>query len=152
MADYLLWFLVGVGFLLAEMLLPGFIVIFFCLGSWVAALSCVFTSNLSIQIGVFIVASLVTLFTLRRIFLRTFAGQTKGGVDEELASSKIGKTAEVTKAISPHKEGEIKCMGSFWRAVSDKEIGVGRAVTITSTATGDGMTFNVQPVGGGDNE
>jgi len=41
MSPALIWFLIGIGFLIAELALPGFVLIFFCLGSWVAALAAV---------------------------------------------------------------------------------------------------------------
>lgn len=147
MPAYLIWFLIGVAFLLAELALPGFIVIFFCIGSWVAALLSWLTDMaVQYQVLVFLVSSLLSLFTLRRLFLRTFGGQAKGDPDQEMRETRIGKTGEVTKAIGPHSPGEIKCLGSFWRAVADEDIGEGESVIILEVASEDGLTYKVQPV------
>ena len=58
---------------------------------------------------------------------------------------KIRKTAVVTKKITPKEPGEIKAMGSFWRAVADMEIKQGQSVLIESQESGDGLTFKVKP-------
>lgn len=150
MALYLIWFLIGVGFLLIELVMPGFIIIFFCLGAWVAAAVAFLTElTLQYQVGIFVVASLVSLFTLRKLCIRTFIGQSKDNLDEGMADARLGKTAEVTRDIGPHSPGEIKFSGSFWRAVADEDIASGAAVVIESVATEDGLTYKVKPVGGG---
>lgn len=143
----LIWFLVGVGFVIAELLVPGFILIFFAAGSWIAALATLLTGvGLTSQILVFIVSSLILLFTLRKYSLKTFKGRVRGNVDADLADSKIGKTAIVTQTITPHGPGEIKFMGSFWRAVADMEIEEGQSVLIVSQESADSLTFKVIPV------
>jgi membrane protein implicated in regulation of membrane protease activity len=42
--------------------------------------------------------------------------------------------------------GEIKVMGSFWRAVAELEIEEGQSVLIESQESEDGLTFKVKPV------
>ncbi|MFW5735507.1 MAG: NfeD family protein, partial [Oceanidesulfovibrio sp.] len=76
MSATLIWFLVGVAFLVAELLLPGFILLFFFLGSWLTAAVVYFFPGLSLewQIAGFLVSSLAFLFSLRRLALRTFSG------------------------------------------------------------------------------
>lgn len=147
LSPQLIWFLVGVAFLIGEMALPGFILIFFTAGSWITALVTL-TTNISVtgQVIVFVVNSLILLFALRRYSLKTFKGSTRDDVDDRYMDAKIGQTAQVTKAISPHVVGEIKAMGSFWRAVADEDIAEGSAVTIDSQASEDGLTFKVKPL------
>jgi len=41
--------------------------------------------------------------------------------------------------------GEIKIMGSFWRAISDIDIKEGQSVLIASQESEDGLTFKVTP-------
>ena len=143
----LIWFLVGVAFLIAELAVPGFILIFFAAGSWVTAVTVWFIDmDLTQQILVFTISSLVLLFTLRKYGLKTFKGTTLHDIDDDYRDSKIGKTAMVTKAIAPHQEGEIKVMGSFWRAIADTEIEAGRSVIIESQTSEDGLTFKVKPL------
>ena len=143
----LIWFLVGVVFLIAELLIPGFILIFFTAGCWIAGLTVWLTDiALSIQILIFIISSLVLLFSLRNYSIKTFKGTIRDDLDDHYADSKIGKTAIVTKVISPSIPGEIKVMGSFWRAISDINIEEGQSVLIASQESEDGLTFKVKPL------
>ena len=143
----LLWFLVGVAFLIAETIMPAFILIFFTAGCWITALVVwLFDIGLTNQILIFLVASLILLFTLRKYSLKIFRGKTPDDIDDHYTDSKIGKTAIVTKKIIPNLPGEIKVMGSFWRATADEEIEEGISVIIEKQESEDGLTFNVKPV------
>ncbi len=145
LSSSLIWFLVGVAFLIAELAVPGFILIFFTAGSWIAALvTWLFDIELTSQILIFLVSSLILLFTLRKYSLKIFKGKTRDGVDDHYTDSKIGKTAIVTKTITPNMPGEIKVMGSFWRAISDINIEEGQSVLIRSQESEDGLTFKVK--------
>lgn len=149
----LLWFLTGAGLLIAEMMIPGFILIFFAVGSWITALAAwLMDVHLTTQIVIFIISSIVLLFSLRKLALKTFKGTTSDQADDQYADSKIGKRAIVTKEIHPHVAGEIKVMGSFWMAVADMEIEAGASVIITDKTSEDGLTFKVRPLEGGNNE
>jgi len=143
----LIWFLIGVAFLIAEIAISGFILIFFTAGCWIVALvTWLFDFELTIQILVFIVSSLTLLFTLRKYSLKIFQGKTRDSVDDHYTDSKIGKTAIVTKTISPNMPGEIKAMGSFWRAIAEEAIEEGQTVLIESQESEDGLTFWVKPL------
>lgn len=145
----LIWFLVGVAFLIAELALPGFILIFFTAGCWIVAISVwILDIELTNQIVIFIVSSLILLFTLRKYCMKVFKGQARNIIDDKYAESKIGKTAIVTKKIFSAVPGEIKVMGSFWRAIADEEIEEGKPVLIESQESEDGLTFKVKPVKG----
>ncbi len=141
----LIWFLVGVAFLVGEFLLPGFILIFFTAGCWITAIvTWSMDISLTAQVVVFIINSLILLFALRKYSIKTFQGTTIDDEDDQYKDSKIGKTAQVTKAISPKIPGEIKMMGSFWRALADENIEVGSSVVIESQASEDGLSFKVK--------
>ena len=147
LSSSLIWFLVGVAFLIAEFALPGFILIFFTAGCWiVASVTWLFNIELTSQILIFIVSSLALLFTLRKYSLKIFKGETRDSIDDHYKDSKVGKTAIVTKAITSNMHGEIKVMGSFWRAIAEVEIEEGQSVLIESQASEDGLTFKVKPV------
>lgn len=143
----LIWFLIGVAFLVAEMMLPGFILVFFTAGSWIAALAVWLTDiDLTGQILLFAASSLILLFTLRKYGLRTFKGNTRDELDDDYDKAKIGKTAVVTKAITPNSAGEIKVMGSFWMAIADTEIKEGESVLVEKKVTEDGLTYKVRSI------
>ncbi len=140
----LAWFIIGVAFLIAEMLTPGFILIFFAAGSFFAALAAwLINIEKTGQVFIFLISSLILLFTLRKYSLKIFKGSIDGEIDQIYTDLKIGKRAIVTKTIHPDKPGEIKAMGSFWMAVADTEIKKGTNVVIKSRESEDGLTFRV---------
>lgn len=143
----LIWFLVGVAFLIAELIMPAFILIFFTAGCWVVAIAAwLFDIELTNQILLFLFASLILLFSLRKYSLKIFKGQTHNDIDDHYTDSKIGKTAIVTKKIMPNRPGEIKLMGSFWRAAANEAIEEGISVLVEKKESEDGLTFKVKPV------
>jgi len=145
LSSSLIWFLVGVAFLIAEIALSGFILIFFTAGCWIVALvTWLFEIELTGQIFIFVASSLTLLFTLRKYSLKIFRGKTRESIDDHYTDSKIGKTAIVTKTISPNLPGEIKFMGSFWRANAEEAIEEGQSVLIESQESEDGLTFRVK--------
>ena len=95
----LIWFLAGVLFLVGELTTTGaFVLIFFTAGCWLTALV-VWVADIPFagQIGLFILSSLVLLFTLRKYSLKTFRGDAKAGVDDTFAASLIGKRGVVSQ-------------------------------------------------------
>lgn len=66
LSPVLIWFLLGIGFFVAELILPGFIMFFFGIGAWcVAAVLAMAGLSLNTQLSVFLVSSLISLFLLR---------------------------------------------------------------------------------------
>jgi len=155
LSAHVMWFLAGVALLLAELAMPGFVLLFFALGAFVAAL---LTYALGIGAGgqfvIFLAASLAGLALLRRMFLRVFHGRRlspgstePGGEDRQLADIGAGKTAVVTRAVGPGLTGEIKFRGSFWRAESAQHIGEGENVVIIGQTKNDSGAYLVRPGG-----
>lgn len=141
----LIWFLAGVVFLITELIFPGFILIFFTVGCWIAGVTVLLIDiDITIQVLVFIISSLVLLFTLRKYSLKIFSGGTSKYSADLYADNKIGKMAVVTKLIAPGVTGEIKVMGSFWRAVSKENIEEGKSVIIEGQESADFLTFKVK--------
>lgn len=143
---YLIWFLIGIAFLIAEMMVPGFILVFFAGGSWIVAVTVFFLEdlNLTTQVAIFIVSSLVLLFSLRRYGLKTFQGKSKGGIDDEF--SQVGQKAQVTKAIPIGGFGEIQLGGTFWRATAEVLIEQDQLVIVTGVDPNDGLIIQVKPI------
>ena len=147
LSSSLIWFLIGVVFLVSEIVLSGFILIFFTAGCWIVALvAWLFKIELASQIFIFSASSLTLLFTLRKYGMKIFRGNTRQNIDDHYTDSKIGKTAIVTRAISPNLPGEIKFMGSFWRANAEEAIKEGQSVSIEGQESDDGLTFRVKPL------
>jgi len=145
---HVLWFLAGVAFLLAELALPGFVLLFFALGAFAAAVSAYAGLGLTGQFVVFLAVSLAGVGLLRRMFLRVFQGRVQARADDapgQADDDAAGKAAVVTRAISPAVPGEIKFRGSFWRAEAAVDIGEGENVVILGQAKHDTGAYTVRP-------
>jgi len=140
---WLIWLAVGVGFILAELMAPGFIVLFFGIGALIAGATAFFGSSLQMQLLVFGVSSLTLLLLLRRFLAPVFRGSTAVEGSEEHDSA-IGAQAEVVEAIEPPQGGRIKFQGSFWNAEAATNIETGSMVRIVSRRSGDKNTFIVE--------
>lgn len=72
----LFWFILGIVFLIAELFLPGFIIMFFGVGALITALLTQFgiISSFNIQIIVFIASSVISLLTFRKRWSTYFSG------------------------------------------------------------------------------
>jgi membrane protein implicated in regulation of membrane protease activity len=148
-AAHVLWFLVGAVFLLAEMALPGFVLLFFAMGSFGAALAAWAGLALSGQFMVFLAVSLAGVGLLRRMFLRIFQGRVQDKAQDLAAGDNAaGKAALVTRAITPSVPGEIKFRGSFWRAEASVDIGEGENVVILGQTKHDSGAYTVRPATG----
>ncbi|MDP3426900.1 MAG: NfeD family protein [Humidesulfovibrio sp.] len=156
-AAHVLWFLTGAVFLLAEMALPGFVLLFFAMGAFGAALAAWAGLSLSGQFLVFLAVSLAGVGLLRRMFLRIFQGRVQAQAEDasgqgtgagNIADDAAGKAALVTRAITPTVPGEIKFRGSFWRAEASVDIGEGENVVILGQTKHDSGAYTVRPAQG----
>jgi len=142
---WLVWLAVGVGFILAELMAPGFIVIFFGLGALIAGATAFFGSSIQLQLAVFGISSLVLLLLLRRYMAPIFHGSSSAAEDQEGEKDHaIGAQAEVVEAIAPPRKGRIKFQGSFWSANATEDIESGTVVRIISRHPEDQNLFIVQ--------
>ena len=150
LSAHMIWFLIGVAFIAAELAVPGFIVVFFGGGAWITAMAVWLFVDMeqTHQILLFVSSSLLLLFGLRKYAIKTFSGDSRENTDEIFSDSKIGKSAVVTKTIRPNLEGEIKVMGSFWRAVADHQIEEGETVKVESHESGDSLVLKVKMIEG----
>jgi len=137
MEHYLIWFLLGAGFVVAELMLPGFIVGFFALGAWIVAALTFFFPALSLewQLAVFTIASIAPLLTLRRYALGLFREQTSSG--DDAADDIVGRQGELTAAVAPGRPGRMKFRGSYWTVRSNDDLAPGTMVTITGRDPSD---------------
>ncbi len=148
MRAYVIWFLVGAAFLLLEMQLPGFILFFFAVGAWAAALAVAFLDiSLSQQIMIFTAASVVSLVLLRAYLKRVFHGRLIGSAKgEEFEDGVLGSIVSVTEPIRPNMPGKVKYRGSYWKAYSDDILQAGDSARIISHAEEGHGAFRVRKV------
>jgi len=124
------WFVLGLLFLLAELVIPGFFIFFFGLGAWVTALVClIWDPGINLQIIIFAITSVLTLIGLRRIIQKKFF-YSKERKSEEVEDEFTGKEAVATVDFSTDKKGKVEFTGTTWKAESDSEIKRGQTVII----------------------
>ena len=136
-----IWFLIGLGLLLLELVLPGLVILFFGTGAWVTALVCAITDiTLNWQIFIFLVASLLGLVLLRKYLKKRFFGRTDKEIQDQLEEF-IGLKS---KAVEEFKEGagKVEFKGTRWSARCDEPVSKGDWVMIESK---DSLTLNVKP-------
>ena len=143
----LAWFLVGIAFFVFELAVPGFIIFFFGFGAWCTALAVYLVDmQLSTQLSVFLVTSLLTLFLLRKYIQAVFIGSAQKD-DPSVKAEPVAHTGIVTNDIIPPALGRVKFGGSFWKASADEPIHSGTAVRIVKQ---ENLEVTVRPLS--DNE
>ena len=136
-----IWFLIGLGLLLLELVLPGLVIIFFGVGAWVTALACVIHDfNLNWQILIFLVASLLGLVLLRKYLKRTFFGKKGEEIDDQLEEF-IGRKARVIEDFMDGT-GRIEFKGTQWTARCQEPVKKNQWVIIVSK---DSLILEVKP-------
>ena len=126
----LLWFIIGLFFLVLEFIIPGVVIVFFGLGAWFVSLLCLLVGiPLDLQLILFISSSVFFLLALRR-YLKNKLFKDQEPIVAELEDEFVGHRAIVTRPISPKLNGQVEFHGSQWDAQSDKEIKAGTPVRI----------------------
>ncbi len=145
MAD-LWWFVIGLGFMVVELMGPGFFLIFFSIGALLTALLSYLgaISALNTQLLVFLTTSIASLLLLRRWLRRTLQGRvTEAEASEEALDDFAGKKAKVVVAISPDTgEGRVEYRGTQWTATAEEPISEGKTVLILAK---ENLTLRVKP-------
>ena len=141
-----IWFIVGVALIVSEFFLPGIVLVFFGISAILVAILewCGLVTELSTQLWVFSVGSLVLLFALRRFFKQWFVGKVKDDADagEIDLDEFVGKEVKVVEAIAgegTRGKGELK--GADWKASSLDALEVG---AIAEVVERDGLTLVVK--------
>lgn len=141
-----IWFLIGLGLILSEFMLPGIILVFFGLGAWVAAIGiwAGILDSTATQLLTFGISSLLLLVILRRRFQHRFIGFVG---DDNTPDTNIddfsGQGVTVTEGILPDQPGRVEYKGAGWTATCDVAIPEGQSAVIESV---DGITLRVKPV------
>lgn len=101
--------------LLVEAGTSQLISIWFSLGALGAAVSCIFTDNIVIQLFVFIIVTTLSLVLTRPLVKKI--KQNNSNIKTNL-DRVIGCEATLTKPITKDSEGELKVLGDYWSAIS----------------------------------
>ena len=137
----LLWAIIGIILIIAEVATMSFVLIFFGLGALLTALLAWtgITPGLDSQLLVFSISSLSMLVVLRRFAKNLFFSKADTSQDS------IGQRAQVSKPISHGAEGAVTFRGSEWIAFSDSAdtIPAGSTVEIIGT---EGIRLKVRRI------
>jgi membrane protein implicated in regulation of membrane protease activity len=116
---WILWTVLGVILIIAEIFTLGFVLFWFGIGALVAALAAFFGVGFFGQFFIFAVVSIALTLLTRTIFASYFshgdADQVKTGIDS--LPGQIGTVTSASKGAL--NSGEVKVFGSTWTAFPD---------------------------------
>ncbi len=132
-SPWLLWFLAGIAVMLAELVIPGFVIIFFGLGCLGAAAVAVFSpAAYSAQVFAFLLISVASLLTLRKVAMRIFVGcRESPGTTEDSGNIPVGSIICLERDMEAGRVGRVRFRGGMWDAVSEEPLPAGSDAEIT---------------------
>jgi membrane protein implicated in regulation of membrane protease activity len=114
---WILWVVLGVVLIIAEVFTPGFVLLWFGIGALAAALASMLGMGLGLQFLIFIIISTALTALSRTIFVNYF---TREGGENELKSGAAGMPGQVGTVVTSSRgaldEGAVKVFGSIWTA------------------------------------
>ncbi|HDR67545.1 MAG TPA: NfeD family protein [Bacteroidaceae bacterium] len=136
------WFLIGLGLLILELIIPGLLVLFFGVGAWITALACaLFDINLNFQIAIFLVTSLLGLVLLRNFLKKRFFDKKDEQIEDQLEEF-VGRRATVISDFI-NGTGKVEFKGTQWKAESTAPLKKGDSVVIERK---ESITLIVNPI------
>lgn len=140
-----IWFIIGLVFLLLELTAPGLVIFFFGVGAWLVALVCIIIEpSVAIQVLLFLVFSILTLFLLRnKLKIILFSHKPGSNGFEDGMDDYRGKKVVVTREIKVDSKGKVEFNGTNWDAESDVPVAEGEIVVIVDK---NNITFKVVPI------
>lgn len=131
----LVWLISGVVFILAEFIIPGFVICFFGASAIVTSVICMLFPALPFawHILIFTVLGAALLLACRKLMPGIFKGKEKTAASEDIDSDSVaGNNCICTETISPNAPGKVEFRGSLWNAVSSDTIPAGSRCIIKS--------------------
>ena len=122
------WLISAGVFFIVEMLTLGFLVFWFGIGALLAMIVSFFTSNVIIQVSVFVISSSILIFATKP-FLKKFAKHSD--TTPTNVYSVIGKIGKVTEDIDNIQgTGIIKVAGEEWSAICNGNITIPKGTEV----------------------
>lgn len=137
-----IWLIASGIFFICEIITVGFLVFWLGIGALIAMLVSFFTSNIIVQMSVFVISSGLLIFATRPLVNKI----SRKDVIPTNVYSLIGKKAVVTEDIDwVTGKGQIKFEGEIWSAKSKEQINIpaGSEVEIVSI---EGVKAFVKPL------
>ena len=123
-----MWAIVAVVCLILELMAGDFFIICFSIGAVAAVIGAAVGLSIYWQVGLFVLFSLLAIFTVRPFALRWLHKNEPNRATN--ADALLGRTGRVTEAISVDNNGYVQIDGDLWKAVSDINIPVGTTVRV----------------------
>lgn len=114
---WILWAVLGVMLIIAEIFTPGFVLLWFGVGAIAAAFAALVNFGYPLQFLVFFVVSILLTALSRTLFVNYFSHENRGGSLKSGVDGLPGKIGIVV--ASSHgalNEGAVKVFGSTWTA------------------------------------
>ncbi len=149
MSTYLIWFLIGAVFIIAEFIMPTFIMFFFAIGAILVSVITAFSDiTINSQIILFAIFSILSLLLLRSYVKNIFKGfQSRG---EDKYSYNMNDTScpigIVSKPVIENGFGEIKYKGTFFKAQADDYIPKDQMVEVIGKGDEQGSFLIVKQI------
>lgn len=119
MSEYawILWVVLGLILIVAEIFTPGFVLLWFGVGALVAALAGIAGLGYQFQFLIFVVVSTALTAASRTIFINYFGRQKGEGALKTGVEALPGKVGTVVSSShGSMQEGAVKVFGSTWTA------------------------------------
>lgn len=137
-AEY--WVLTALVLAIAEVLAPGTFLIFFALGALITSAFALFASQISLQLAIFVVATLVALLAGNSVYRRYLSAAKPSG----LGRRPIGEQGVVEEDIIDGR-GKVRVRDISWLAAGPD---LPKGAPIVVTARLGGTLLKVKPLGG----
>lgn len=137
----IIWLILMIVFLAAEISTVGLVSIWFAGGSLVALILSLFKTAPLVQVVVFFAVSLCLLVFTRKIFVEKLnTGKEATNVD-----ALIGDVGQVVTGIEPMSLGQVKIKGQVWSAIAEDESSTIEEGTLVTIKAIEGVKLIVVP-------
>ncbi|MEE8200456.1 MAG: NfeD family protein [Candidatus Acidoferrales bacterium] len=124
-----LWFILGLLLVVAEILLPGFVILWFAVGAFLASLLALLGLPRSVQVGAFLASAFLLLVFSRTIF-HSILFRSRESIATNIEALK-GRQGIVLKLIEGSvKPGSVKIGGETWSAVCDDQTRIAKETKV----------------------
>ena len=137
-----LWLIASGIFLIIEIFTVGFLIFWLAIGSLLAMVVSLFTTNIIVQTTVFVISSGLLIFATKPLVKKI----AKKDVVPTNVYSLIGKKAIVTENIDwATGKGQIKCEGEVWSAKTKEQINISKDTEVEIESI-EGVKAFVKPL------
>ncbi len=142
-----IWMYIGAFLMLAELMMPGFVIFFFGLSAATVGLlrfALGDTLTMTWQLAAFSAFSILYLAVLRRLLKKLFSGDMETS-SLAFRQELVGRIGRVVEAVNPPTAGRVIIGDAEWNAVSDGPLEVGANVKVVAQ---ENLTVRVEKIAG----